>query len=124
MASGSPQWDPRGPNEVPQKDSDGAPQESPDGAPQAGPDGAPQTADGARQSTAPGEEGGERQVSLQHCVVDAFWRCFTAEQNDLALAAVHALANVVHRCVYYSLKLYIINSCKSTVGQYLLQPMV
>ncbi|OEH79917.1 eukaryotic initiation factor- alpha subunit [Cyclospora cayetanensis] len=36
------------------------------------------------------------QVSLQQCVVDGFWRCFTAQQNDLALAAVHALATVVH----------------------------
>ncbi|KAL8439974.1 hypothetical protein Efla_004762 [Eimeria flavescens] len=41
-------------------------------------------------------EGEAHQVSLQHCVVDAFWRCFTTEQNDLTLAAVHALAAVVH----------------------------
>lgn len=42
------------------------------------------------------QERHDRQVPLQHCVVDAFWRCFTAKQNDLALAAVHALATVVH----------------------------
>ncbi|PFH32319.1 putative eukaryotic initiation factor-2B, alpha subunit [Besnoitia besnoiti] len=27
-------------------------------------------------------------------VIDAFWRCFTSEQNDLALAAVHALGTI------------------------------
>ncbi|CDJ47547.1 translation initiation factor eIF-2B subunit alpha, putative [Eimeria brunetti] len=35
-------------------------------------------------------------LSLEQHVVDSFWRCFTDKQNDLALAAVHALATVVH----------------------------
>ncbi|KFG99936.1 putative eukaryotic initiation factor-2B, alpha subunit, partial [Toxoplasma gondii VAND] len=44
--------------------------------------------------------GGEREKDvedfqpLQMQVIDAFWRCFTSEQNDLALAAVHALGTI------------------------------
>lgn len=33
--------------------------------------------------------------SLHMKVIDAFWRCFRSDQDDLALAAVHALGAVV-----------------------------
>lgn len=39
----------------------------------------------------------ERQVSVQLCVVDAFWRCLSPAQPDVALAGVHALAAVVNQ---------------------------
>ncbi|ESS29648.1 putative eukaryotic initiation factor-2B, alpha subunit [Toxoplasma gondii RUB] len=41
-----------------------------------------------------GEKDVEDFQPLQMQVIDAFWRCFTSEQNDLALAAVHALGTI------------------------------
>ncbi|KAL8455927.1 hypothetical protein Emag_000170 [Eimeria magna] len=53
----------------------------------------PSSGDGCSKE---GADTADAQMSLQHCVVEAFWRCFTTKQNDLTLAAVHALAAVVH----------------------------
>lgn len=43
-----------------------------------------------------GERRNQIELSSLHMkVIDAFWRCFRSDQDDLALAAVHALGAIV-----------------------------